>query len=150
MSACLLLFWLKVYLEKKNIWKDGSEWVSVDRHPQNDVLCPIWSFMENNSYSPVLLFSLLCAPLPLSKCHLTNNPITYGSLKIWSQFFPRIYFKHKHAPIISPILANVILLHLSQTIIFDYAIGEVSAVWSTYLKTGTSTFPCQVSLDICR
>ena len=53
---------------------------------------PVWVEMEQHSACPVSLPSLVCAPLPLSKQRLTNNPIVSGSLRIWSQF--RTDFKH--------------------------------------------------------
>ena len=51
------------------------------------------------------LRSLICAPLPLSKHHWTNNPIIHDCLRIWSQL--RIHFELWKALITSPILSNV-------------------------------------------
>lgn len=65
-----------------------------------------WVEMEQYSAHPVSLPSLVCAPLPLSKLHLTNNLIVSGSLRIWSQF--RTHFKHRQAMSSLPVSANAL------------------------------------------
>ena len=66
----------------------------------------VWVDMEQHSARPVSLASLVCAPLPLSKKRLTNNPIVSGSLRIWAQF--RVHFKYKQALITLPLTSNAL------------------------------------------
>lgn len=66
----------------------------------------IWVEMEQHSARPVSLSSLVCAPLPLSKQRLTNNPVVSNSLRIWSQF--RTHIKHRQALSSLPIVANAL------------------------------------------
>lgn len=54
---------------------------------------PLWALMEQNASSPVSLAALVCAPVPLSKKNLINNPVVSATLKILSKF--RLHFKHK-------------------------------------------------------
>ena len=90
-------------------------WMSAP--PENG---EVWVEMEQHSADPVSLSSLVCAPLPLSKQRLTNNPIVTNSLKIWSQF--RTHIKHRQALSAIPITANA-LFPLSL-------IDSVFRVWS--------------------
>lgn len=41
---------------------------------------PLWALMEQDASSPTNLAALVCAPLPLSKKYLTNNPIVSQNL----------------------------------------------------------------------
>jgi len=67
---------------------------------------PVWVEMELHSAHPVSLPSLICAPLPVSKQRLTNNPIVSGSLRIRSQF--KTHLKHRQALPSLPISANAL------------------------------------------
>lgn len=89
------------YYWAANIYK-LSYWVSAFYEGDG----PVWIEMEQRSTYPVSLPSLVCAPLPLSKQRLTNNPIVSGSLRIWSQF--RTHFKHRQAMSSLPISANAL------------------------------------------
>lgn len=89
------------YYWAANIYK-LMHWVSASYEGGG----PVWVEMEQYSALPVSLPSLVCAPLPLSKQRLTNNPIVSSSLRIWSQF--RTHFKHRKAMPSLPISANAL------------------------------------------
>ncbi len=68
---------------------------------------PLWAHMEQHSYSPIALSSLIGAPLPIYGRLIRHNSVTQGSLKIWKQF--RTHFKCRQGLLMAPISANILL-----------------------------------------
>lgn len=103
-------------------------WVSVSYEGGG----PVWVEMEWHSTHPVSLPSLVCAPLPLSKQHLTSNLIVSGSLRIWSQF--RTHFKHRQAMPYLTILANTLFPPSLKDTALCYGSEMVCNGWRTFLR----------------
>lgn len=104
----------------------------------------MWAKMEHFIH-PVSLPSLVYAPLPLSKQHLTNNPIVNGSLQLWSQF--RTHFKLRQALPSLPVVANALfstsLMDVAFKIWFKNGLKQVKDLFKDgvfmYFKKSVST-----------
>lgn len=106
----------------------------------------VWAKMEHFIH-PVSLPSLVYAPLPLSKQHLTNNPIVNGSLQLWSQF--RTHFKLRQALPSLPVVANALfstsLMDVAFKIWLKNGLKQVKDLFKDgvfmYFKKSVSTSP---------
>lgn len=87
-------------------WAANTSKLNILMRPPESEQMPLWALMEQRSYSPIALSSLICAPLPMSKRSLGHNPVTQGSLKIWKQL--RIHFRCKQGLPLAPISANAL------------------------------------------
>ncbi len=87
-------------------WAANTSKLNILMQPPEGEQMPLWALMEQRSYSPIALSSLICAPLPMIKRPLGHNPVTQGSLNIWKQL--RIHFGCKQGLPLAPISANAL------------------------------------------
>lgn len=100
---------------------------------------PLWALMERSASAPVNLAALICAPAPLSKKHLTTNPIVNATLRIWSQF--RLHFKHKTTLPSSPIVGNPLFPpSLLDTTFLKWSAGGLACVKDFFVDGTFITF----------